>query len=270
MSLPSKTISIVTSIMLFLIALALEQIYDVIILYGTIPTWFYQVLFLSIPCISLIAFGLLIKLTKSNFKKQGYKKPAGINTPRCILLSIFFVIIYLSIILAQGFFGNLGSLNLPTTPYLLMLRIAIAIVYGFFSESVFRGYIFRNLTRHYGLFTSLYASSILFSLHKISIREIPSITADPIFYIFTRIVPLLAAGLFLSFFFYKIRWSLLGPLIFRIGFLLFYEPTPLISATSPWWIALAFEMAALAVLILLVDTIIKEPRYRRKRYGLEE
>lgn len=270
MSQPSKTVSIATSIMLFAIVLALEQIYDVIILYATIPTWFYQVLLLSIPCISLAAFGLFTKLTKSSFKRQGYKKPAGINTSKCILLSLLFILIYLSIILAQGFFGNLGSLRLPASPYLLMFRIAFATVYGFFSESVFRGYIFRNLTRHYGLFTSLYASSILFSLHTISIREIPTITDDIPIYIFTRIIPLLAAGLFLAFFFYKTRWSLLGPLTFRIGFLFFFEPSPLIGASSPWWIALTFEMLAFAVLILLVDSIIKEPRYRRKRYGLEE
>lgn len=270
MSQPSKTVSIATSIMLFAIVLALEQIYDIIILYATIPTWFYQVLYLSIAAITLIAFGLFTKLTKSGFKTQGYKKPAGIKTSKCILLSILFVLIYLSIILAQGFFGNLGSLRLPTSPYSLMLRVAIATLYGFSSESVFRGYIFRNLTRNYGLFTSLYASSILFSLHKISIREIPSITNDPIIYIFTRIIPPLVAGLFLSFLFYKIRWSLIGPLTFRIGFLFFFEPSPLISANSPWWIALTFEMLAFAVVILLVDSIIQEPRYRRKRYGLEE
>jgi membrane protease YdiL (CAAX protease family) len=270
MSQPSKTISIVASILLFFIALASEQIYDVIILYATIPTWFYQVLFLLIPCISLIAFGLFIRVTRSSFKRQGYKKPAGINTSKCLLLSIFFVLLYLSIILSQTFFGNLGSLNLPSSPYSLMFRIAIAAVYGLFSESVFRGYIFRNLARNYGLFTSLYASSILFSLHKISIREIPTITDDVVIYIFTRIIPLLAAGLFLGFLFYKTRWSLLGPLTFRIGFLFFFEPSPIISASSPWWIALTFEILAFTVLILLVDSIIQEPRYRRKRYGLED
>jgi membrane protease YdiL (CAAX protease family) len=270
MSQPSKTISIATSIMLFIIVLALEQVYDVIILYINIPTWFYQVLLLSIPCMSLIAFGLFTKLTKSSFKRQGYKKPAGINTPKCILLSIIFVIIYFSVILAQSVFGYLGSLNLPTSPYLLIFRVAFATIYGFFSESVFRGYIFRNLARHYGFFTSLYASSILFSLHKISIREIPSITADPIIYILTRIIPLLIMGLFLGFFFYKTRWSLLGPLIFHVSFLLYFEPNAIMSVTSPWWIALTFEMLAFAVLILLVDSVIKEPRYRRKRYGLEE
>jgi membrane protease YdiL (CAAX protease family) len=270
MSYPSKAIGIATAILLFIIALALQQIYDVIILYTTIPDFFYQVLYLLIPCISLVAFGLFVRLTKSTLKNQGYKKPAGISTSKCILLSLLFITIYICIVLAQGFFGSLGELNLPTGPISLLFRVTIAVTYGLFSESVFRGYIFKNFARNYGLFTSLYASSILFSLHTISIREIPSITANPIIYIFTRIIPPLATGLFLGFFFYKIRWSLIGPLAFRIGFLLFFEPSALISADSPWWIALTFEILAFAVLILLVDSIIREPEYRRKRYGLQE
>lgn len=270
MSYSSKTINIATSIILFFIVLALGQIYDVIILYATIPTWFYQVLYLSIPCIGLVAFVLFTKLIKSSFKGQGYKKPVGISTSKCILLGISFLLIYFLIYLAQGFFGDLGSLQFPTSPYSLIFRVAIATLYGLFSESVFRGYIFRNLARDYGLFTPLYASSILFSLHTISITDISSITADPLFYVFTSVIPLLAAGLFLGFFFYKIRWSLLGSLTFRAGFLFFFQPMPLIGASSPWWIALTFEMLAFAVLILLVDSIVKELRSRRKRYGLAE
>lgn len=270
MSQTSKAASVAAPIVLFIIVLALEQIYAIILLYTSIPAWFYEVLYLLIPCIGLIAFGLFTKLTKSSFKRQGYKKPAGISTSKCALLSILLLAVYIVIFLAQGFFGNIGSLNLPSSLYSILFRIAIAVVYGFFSESIFRGFILRNFVRNYGFFTSLYVSSVLFSLHTISIRDIPSITADPIYYIFTSIVPLLAAGLFLGFFFYKIRWSLMGPLVFRIGFLLFFEPLPLMGATSLWWIALTFEMLAFTVLILLVDSIIQEPQYRRKRYGLQE
>lgn len=270
MNYPSKTITITTSILLFIIALTMEQIYDIIILYAIIPTLLYQVIYLLIPVVSLVAFVLLVKLTKSSFKRQGYKRPAGIKTPECIILSIVFVIIYLSIIMVRGFFGNFGPFIFPTSPYTIMFKIAIAVIYGLATESVFRGYIFRNLVRQYGLFKSLYASSLLFSLYTISIREIPSITQDPIVYIFTQIIPNLATGLFLGFFFYKIRWSLMGPLIFRIGFLFFFEPTSLITATVPWWIALTFEMLAFAALILLADFIIQEPKTRRKRYGLQQ
>ena len=269
MSQPRETVAIITSILLFIVALTMEQIYDIIILYFTIPTFLYQIIYLLIPVVGLVAFALFVKLTKSTYKRQGYKKPAGINTPQCALLSIFFLIVYLSIVLFAGFFGSFGPFIFPTSPYALIFRIAIALTYGFASESVFRGYIFRNLVRKYGLFKSLYLSSILFSTYTISIRETPSITEDPILYVFTKILPEVASGLFLGFFFYKIRWSLLGPLIFRIGFLFFFEPRSLMYVTAPWWIALTFEMLAYAILILLTDFIIKEPKARRRKYGFQ-
>lgn len=90
MSHPSTTVSIATSVILFFIALVLEQIYDVIILNAVIPAWSYMALHLSIPCIGLVVFGIFVKLTKSSFKNQGYKKPAGVSTPKCVLLSLFF------------------------------------------------------------------------------------------------------------------------------------------------------------------------------------
>jgi membrane protease YdiL (CAAX protease family) len=269
MSISPKTIAIASSFILFFIAIALEQVYDFIILNFSMPSLSYIAIYILIPCISLLAFGLLTKLTKSSFSKQGYKKPGGINTARCILLSIFFLVVYISVYLTQGFFGTLGPLNIPSGLYSLLTSLAISIAYALFSESVFRGYIFRNLTRHYGLFPSLYVSSILFSLYTISITDIATIAEDPFIFIFTNIIPLLASGLFLAFFFYKIRWSLLGPFVFRAGFLLFFELTP-IGVSSPWWIALTFEMLAFAVLILLADLMIQEPEYRRRKYGLQE
>jgi membrane protease YdiL (CAAX protease family) len=269
MSSASKTMVIATSFILFFIALALNQVYDYIIAHFHMPTWSYNAIYLLIPCLSLATFGLFTKLTKSSFNKQGYKKPGGINTTRCILLSLFFLIVYISVYLTQGFFGTLGPLKAPSSLYSVLGNLAISIVYALFSESVFRGYIFRNLTRYYGLFPSLYVSSILFSLYTIPIADIATITADPFFFIFTSIIPALASGLFLAFFFYKIRWSLLGPFVFRTGFLLFFELTP-IGVSSLWWIALTFEMLAFAVLILLADFMVQEPQYRRRKYGLQE
>ena len=269
MSYPSKTLILITSFTLFLVVLALEQIYDVILLYIVIPTLYYQLIYLLIPLTSIIAFILFVKLTKSSFKRHGFKHPTGIKTLHCTILSIAFITIYFSLILFSGLFGSFGPALFPTTLYRFMLRVAIAVTYGFASELVFRGYIFRNLVRQYGLFKALYASSLLFSVYTISIREIPSITSDPVIYIFTRIVPNLVAGLFLGFFFYKIRWSLIGPLIFRIGFLFFLEPTPIMAVSVSWWIALTFEILAFAILIMLADFLIKEPKARRKRYGLQ-
>jgi membrane protease YdiL (CAAX protease family) len=268
MSTVSKGIVIATCFILFFIALALEQAYDFIINFF-LPTWSYLAIYLLVACINLFAFAVFTKLTKSSFSRQGYKKPGGVNTTRCVLLSLFFIGVYVSVYLSQGLFGTLGPFKVPSSIFSVLISLAISFVYALFTESVFRGYIFRNFARYYGLFPSLYVSSILFSVYTISIADISTITADPFIFIFTNVIPSLAAGLFLAFFFYKIRWSIIGPLIFRTGFLLFFELTP-IGVTSAWWIALTFEMLAFALLILLADLMIPEPQYRRRKYGLQD
>jgi len=86
--------------------------------------------------------------------------------------------------------------------------------------------------------------------------------------LFQEILPAFTAGLFLGYMFYKMDWSILGCTIFRIGTLLFFYFTP-ITANAPWWMGLTFEVMAYVLLIVIVESAIKEPRHRRRRYGLE-
>jgi len=152
--------------------------------------------------------------------------------------------------------------------------MAYAVISSLAYESVFRGYIFRNLVRHYGFFKSLYASAIMFGLiSAISKTSITSLftmsTSSIVEFLFMDVLTAFAAGLFLGYYFYKTGWSLLGPVIFQLGIAFFIWPSPFISSTSLWWMALTFQVIGYAVLILAIDTFVKEPMYIRKKYGLE-
>jgi len=273
-AIPSKGVNIITSILLFIIAFALWQVYDLIMLYISPPTTTIYLLYLAIPTISLAIFFLFTKLTKSTSGKQGYRKPTALKTSKCLLLSVIFIIIYVLIYLFPGFStGNFYYQGISRNPILIMHRIASAILLSLAAESIFRGYVFRNLIRNYGFFTSLYASSILFGLYQVSIKDVIGSSLDKIIiYAFTNVLPSFVAGLFLGFFFYKIGWSLVGPLAFRTGVRFFLDPLPIVSPTSspPWWLALTLETMSYMILILIVDSVIKEPRYLRRRYGLED
>lgn len=231
----------------------------------TITTYFV------IYAICITIFALFVKLGKSNFKEHGFKEPA--NPKTSILLSIFFAIIYIIVMLTPGLI--FGFTSRPPPRFLsIIVNISRAILIAITTEFIFRGYIFRNLTRNYGFFVSLYASSVMFSIHTyespISIMSLLTMETNKIItdILFQQIAPLFTAGLFLGFMFYKMDWSLLGPIIFRIGTLLFFFFTPFV-ANLPWWIGLTFEVMAYVFLIVIVDSAIKEPRYRRRRYGLE-
>lgn len=266
--------SAITTVLLFIVVFSLWQIYDLIMIYISPPAMFIYLLYLAIPAIILGVLFIFTKLTKSTLSKQGYKEPTTVGTSKCLVLSVAFILIYILIYLFPGistrsFFFQ----GISTDPILIVNRIASAVLLSLAAESIFRGYIFRNLVRNHGFFTSLYISAILFGLYQVSLRDLIGASFDGVVtYAFTHIVPSFAAGLFLGFFFYKIGWSLLGPATFRVGVQYFLDPLPIVSPGSspPWWFALTLEALSYVVLIFVVDSLIKEPRYLRRRYGLED
>lgn len=266
----SKNVIIATSILLFFIVFAQWQIYDLIMMNTSLEPNIVLILYLLMPILSLLIYVLFVKLIKSDFRKHGYKLPTPITTKKCLLITLALIAIYIVFALAPGIMGSLGPIQFPSSPAVIIYKIANAVFFGLATESIFRGYIFRNLLKGMGFFSSLYASALMFSLSQISVNNLLVWSSERIaIYIFTNILTAFAGGLFLGFFFYKTGWSLLGPSIFRISVLFYFEPNPISSASSPWWMALTFEVAAFALMILLVDSAIIEPRYRRRKYGLE-
>jgi len=260
---------IITCTLLFLIVFGLWQFYDLLMAYLSPPSELITPIHLAIYAFAFAVFILFVKFGKSNLNAHGFRSPIYIG--KSLLLSISFAVLYIVIFLIPGFMRGFGTPQFPGIPYGLAFRISNAILLSLTTESIFRGYIFRNLTRKYGFFTSLYASSLMFSLHQVSIMGTLYTSMDQIIIdtIFNHILVNFAAGLFLGYFFYKMGWSLLGVLTFRVGTVLFLLPTPIISASPPWWIGLSFQVMAYACLILVLDSAIKEPKYLLKRYGLE-
>ncbi|NIM45379.1 MAG: hypothetical protein GTO54_07090 [Nitrososphaeria archaeon] len=269
---PSKTETLVFSVVLFLIVFGIWQAYDLILanfmfsaLAITIITYFV----IYAICISI--FALFVKLGKSSFKEHGFKEPSRPKTH--IPLSIFFVLVYIIVMLMPAFLFGFTQRSPPS--FLgIIFDISRALLISLTTESIFRGYIFRNLTKNQGFFIALYASSIMFGLHgyeyPVSIMNLLAMSSDEIIteILFPQILPAFTGGLFLGYMFYKMDWSLVGPIIFRTGTLLYFSFTPFI-ASSPWWMAITFEVMAYACLFVIVDSAIKEPRYRRRRFGLE-
>ena len=268
----SKTKTLVACIILFLIVFGIWQAYDLILANFTLPALLITIItYFVIYAICIAIFALFIKLGKSSFKEHGFKEPS--NPKKSITLSISFALLYIIVMLMPGFLFGFSQRPSPSL-LLIIFSTSRAILIAITTEFIFRGYIFRNLTKNHGFFTSLYASSILFSLHgyeyPTSIMNLLTMSSDEIItdILFQQILPTFTAGLFLGYMFYKMDWSILGPTIFRIGTLLFFYFTP-ITATSPWWLGLTFEVIVYVFLIVIVDSAIREPRYRRRRYGLE-
>ena len=229
------------------------------------------VIYFAIFGTCLTIFILFVKLGKSDLRKHGFKRPS--NFGKYLLLSISSIILYILATLIPGFMFGFGSRPSPGI-LAIPFNIARAILISLTTESIFRGYIFKNLARKHGFFPALYASSIMFGLHRyddpVSIMNLLNMSADKIIsdVLFAQIMPAFMGGLFLGFMFYKMDWSLLGPIIFHMGILLYFPLSP-ITVNVPWWMGLTFEVTAYLLLFLFTDSAIKEPSYRKKRYGLE-
>jgi membrane protease YdiL (CAAX protease family) len=260
------------SLLLFFVVFALSQIHNFILNEFQPSVLEDYILLLVISSVSLVAFVVFVKSSKSTFKNQGYRQPTIIKTKPCVGLAVLCFAVYMLIYLSPGFSTGLVFFGIRTDLFLLLYRVVSAVIFSFAAESVFRGFIFRNFSRSYGFFTSLYASAFLFGFHQVIIIDLFSLNVGDVgVFIFTNILPVFVQGLFLGFLFYKTGWSLLAPIIFSFGYYYFFNPGVIIAPSGlPWWVDVTFEMAAYIALILIVDYAIKEPAYRRKKYGLED
>lgn len=268
----SKSRTLIKTISLFLIVFLLWQLYDLIMLKFSVTLLLNYALYLATHIVTFAIFIAFVKLGKSDLKNQGFKAPKSFQ--RTVLLSLLFVGFYIFVILVPGSIFRLSFRTLPDL-FTIAFNIARAVVIAVATEAIFRGYIFRNLAENYGFFTALYLSSIMFGFNRyddpVSINNLLNMSANEIMteVVFTQILPAFVAGLFLGYMFYKMNWSLVGPIIFRMGVLIYFPLSP-ITIEMQWWMGLTFEIVAYACLILIVDSVIKEPKYRRKRYGLAD
>jgi len=263
-----KSISdIATAVLLCIVTFCLWQLYYLILENFDLTVLGTYIFYFAIYIAAFLVFIGVVKLKNSTLRMHGFKMPP--KPSNIIFISILTVVTYLIITLSLGFFQGFGISPIRYTPFYVFFSVTNALVSSLVVESIFRGYAFQTLTKNLGFFSSLYVSSFFFSIYQISIPSLLTMSTDRIaITIFTDIFPKFAAGIFLGFFFYKNNWSLLGPFTFQVGTSI-YNSFSTISVSSPWWLTLTFEVFAYITIIMFIDSAIKEPRYRRKCYGLE-
>ncbi len=154
---------LLSAVALFVFIFVLWQVYWQIIDVIKPDYPFDHLLFLSIPCLGIAAYALVIKAQKASFRKYGWRKPTIASTSKTIKLGVGFAAIYLVMVLASGLVSVLATGNISEgfevssslqTPIRIANRIffgvVYAIVFALVYELIFRGYIFRSLVRHYG------------------------------------------------------------------------------------------------------------------------
>jgi len=198
------------------------------------------------------AFVLFVRLTGTRFKEYGFEWPESYR--RQISLGVFLVIIYYTVTLfLPSFFTRTRDVGPPISLDMVPLQFLSALLTAIASETVFRGYVLRELTKVYSFLPVLCLSSLLYGLHML---QLPLISSFGIIHIYTEIMSAFIAGLFLGYLFRKTK-NLLGPVAFQTGFLLFHSII-FFELDTTEYAMLTLEAIAYGFILLLTDALAEE------------
>lgn len=234
--------------LLFILVFGLWQLTHVLIYIHLAPDWLQHITRLVTPIICVVVSILFIKWQGSDFQEYGFWWPEPEKPEKYLFVSTLLVLahVFITVFLPGSF---MGFELLPPTPR-IPLEIMVALLTGLASEIVFRGYILKNLTIAYGFLPALCISSIMFTLQKL---PFPSLSTLSSIEIFTSIISLLLAGIFLGLLFQRTK-TLVCPVTFHVALLLSYMVPFKAAVTAEY--ALVFEVIAYAFLTIALKFIV--------------
>lgn len=241
MSKPLPEHRVRSCVLLFFLVFGINQIIDALKFFVLLSGWLQDLAYMLAQVLFICASIVLIKAEDSNFEEHGFLIPNDLNGYLSISLILALVYVFITIFLP----GNLmGFEAFPASqPFYVSAGVMNSLLTSVASESVFRGYIQKNLTRFYGFLQALLIASVMFALYKFPFLSYVGLDAATIWY--TALFFLLE-GFFLGFFFQK-TGTLICPITFytTISFLQYF--TPLKVVTTEYTIKL-FNIAAYTTL----------------------
>jgi signal peptidase I len=183
-----------------------------------------------------------------------------------LLFSTLLVLVYLVVQLYPGFlfgFGRAPTLTVLAFGFALLSAPIIALG----QESVFRGYLFRTLSRAVPLAWAMAISAAMFAAQTTNFLSLPAlgeVTGGE--YLFGTTIANLVLGLVLALLFYKTSWSLLGPVATRTGILWVATLLPVAAGFKNWETSFAVLLLAYGVMFALVALALREPRLQAHHY----
>jgi len=183
-----------------------------------------------------------------------------------LAFSALLVLLFVVVEIYPGFlfgFGRVPRSTVLAFGFTLFSAPLIAVS----QEVAFRGYIFRSLSRAIPLSGALTVSAVLFALQTTNFNGLPSLgEVAGGEYLFTTTVANLVLGLVLGLYYYKARWSLLGPVAARAGMLWAVGLLPVAADFPGWETSFATILLAYGVLFVVIAFGLREPRLQAHHY----
>jgi len=187
-----------------------------------------------------------------------------------VLFSALLTLLYVVIEVYPGFligFAHVPLLSVPGFGFAVLSAPVVALG----QEALFRGYVFRTLSRRLPLASAMAISAALFAAQTTNFLVLSTVgLVAGGEYLFGTTVANLVLGLVLALQYYKTRWSLLGPVATRSGVLWATALLPVAANFSSWETAFAALLLAYGALFAVVAGGLREPRLQALRYLGEE
>jgi len=247
------------------VAVLFAQLYFVAVASADEATGFEE--YLAAEAGTLAVFFLVVSATRARPTEFGLRWPRRLGGT--LALAGGLAAIWITAQMEPGLAFGYLSRPLPTAAEFAFFLTAAPLT-ALAQESVFRGYVMRTFSFQGGLGSGLYASSLLFALTATNFSLLGRLGPQGLGeYLFVNPGTTFVEGLVLGFYFYKARWNLLGPVVFRTALLLQMFLFPWVVAIPNWSLVLVISLASAMAVLLVLAGLVREPRLLAIRYLAE-
>lgn len=202
----------------------------------------------------LIFIALIVKvIEKENLSPRAYGWKWPDEGGKFVLMSLGLAISYILVY----FFGPMIFAVYNVYPSLslqqMLVTVLTAAVMSVTSETIFRSFILRKLTRSFGFPVALFATSLMFAFYSLPL--IPFVVSSLVY----GLISLFLLGLFLGLLYRRTR-KLVFPIVFYAAFMILRAVTP-IEAITLEYVKLLLEFVGFYFSVLLLFGI-TEQRFR--------
>lgn len=183
-----------------------------------------------------------------------------------VLFTSLLVLLYLALRLDPGFIFGFGR-TFPPSPLLFGYFLLSAPCVALAEVGLFVGYAFRTFARELPLSTAVVLAAALFAGYNTDASALVSLGGTTLVqYFFATTVASFAMGMVLAVYYYKMQWSLVGPVALASAILASSSLLPVGVRFPSWEVSFAASLTAYAVLLVVVGLGLQEPRLQALRY----
>ncbi|HLN50540.1 MAG TPA: signal peptidase I [Thermoplasmata archaeon] len=186
--------------------------------------------------------------------------------PTTLTFASLLILVFVALRLDPGFFFGFGKI--PPTPVLVFgFLLLSAPVIAVAQVGLFFGFLFRTLARHLSLRSAMLLAAGIYAVNStnFSVLAYVGVTAGTQF-LFSTTVVAFVLGIVLSLYYYKSRWSLVGPITVTASLAAVAALLPVGVRFPSWEADFAGTLIAYAVLLLIVGFGLEEPRLQKLKY----